>query len=135
MGTTKMYKVVFPVIVMMESLVICQEDEDSGNGLAAGNVEILSRAYNPESFSCEGQAYGYYADVDSGCEVFHICLPIEDNKGEIIETAKYSFFCGNQTIFDQESLTCNHPDDAFPCDQSPSLFGDVEFGVVIPSDY
>ena len=25
--------------------------------------------YNPESFSCEGQDYGYYADVESGCEV------------------------------------------------------------------
>ena len=25
--------------------------------------------YDPESFSCEGQDYGYYADVASGCEV------------------------------------------------------------------
>ena len=30
---------------------------------------ILLRPYNPDSFSCEGQDYGYYADVESACEV------------------------------------------------------------------
>ena len=30
---------------------------------------MLLRSYNPESFSCEGQDYGYFADVESGCEV------------------------------------------------------------------
>ena len=29
---------------------------------------ILCRPYNPDSFSCEGQDYGYYADVESACE-------------------------------------------------------------------
>ena len=29
----------------------------------------VARSYNPESFSCEGQDYGYFADVESGCEV------------------------------------------------------------------
>merc|ERR1711936_827838 len=81
-----------------------------------------------------GQGYGYYADVQSGCQVFHICLPIEDNEGAVIETAKWSFFCGNGTVFDQETLTCNYPDNAFPCEESPSLYGAVEFGK-IPDDY
>ena len=67
-------------------------------------------------------------------QVFHICLPIEDNEGQVIETAKWSFFCGNATVFDQETLTCNHPEDAFPCEESPSLYGAVEFGK-IDSDY
>merc|ERR1712014_464267 len=75
----------------------------------AGHEEILAYPY-VDSFSCEGQAYGYYADVDSGCQVFHICLPIEDNEGQVIETAKWSFFCGNATVFDQQTLTCNHPE-------------------------
>merc|ERR1711881_189178 len=52
-----------------------------GVGLPAGHEDILSNPYNPESFSCEGQDYGYYADVESGCEIFHICLPIQDNDG------------------------------------------------------
>ena len=68
-------------------------------------------------------------------QVFHICLPIQDNDGNIIETAKWSFFCGNATVFDQQTLTCNHPEDAFPCEESPSLFGAVEFGKIPDSDY
>ena len=107
--------------------------------------------YDPNAFSCEGQYYGYYADVASGCEVgeeqianrpklnpptqiFHICLPIQDNDGLVTSTAKYSFFCGNGTVFDQQALVCNHADDAFPCEESPSLFGSVPFGEVL-EDY
>ena len=67
-------------------------------------------------------------------QVFHICLPIEDNEGQVIETAKWSFFCGNATVFDQQTLTCNYPENAFPCEESPSLYGSVEFGK-IPDDY
>ena len=91
--------------------------------------DILSGPIS-ESFTCEGQAYGYYADVDNNCEIFHICLPIEDNEGQIIEYAQWSFACGNATVFDQQTLTCNHPEDAFPCEESPSLYGAVEFGKV-----
>lgn len=25
-----------------------------------------------DTFSCEGKAYGYYADVDNECQLFHI---------------------------------------------------------------
>ena len=38
-------------------------------------------------------------------------------------------------MFDQQTLTCNHPEDAFPCEESPSLFGAVEFGKIPDSDY
>jgi len=91
--------------------------------------------YDPAAFSCEGQDYGYYADVASGCEIFHICLPIQDNDGLVTSTAKYSFFCGNGTVFDQQALVCNHADDAFPCEESPSLFNSVPFGEVLDEDY
>ena len=46
-------------------LVLSQEGSGS---LPAGHEEILAYPY-VDSFSCEGQAYGYYADVDSGCQV------------------------------------------------------------------
>ena len=49
-------------------------------GLPGGSEDILTNPY-VDSFSCEGQAYGYYADVDNACEIFHICLPIQDNEG------------------------------------------------------
>lgn len=83
-----------------------------------------------EAFSCEGFDYGYYADIDNNCEIFHICLPIQDNDGVVIETAQWSFACGNGTVFDQQTLTCNFPTDAFPCEESASLYGAVEFGRV-----
>lgn len=91
---------------------------------------ILSTVPVVESFTCEGQAYGYYADVANNCEVFHICLPIEDDAGAVIEYAQWSFVCGNGTIFDQQTLTCNYPTDAFPCEEAASLYGAVEFGKI-----
>jgi hypothetical protein len=74
---------------------------------------------------------GYYADIQSDCELFHVCLPIPDNDGvTILEVKKYSFFCPNQTFFDQSSLTCNFKEytDIFPCGESESLFNTVPFG-------
>ena len=93
-------------------------------------AESLLKSQLKTSFSCEGKAYGYYADVDNNCQVFHICLPIEDDAGAVIETAHWSFICGNQTIFDQATLTCNHEADALSCAEAPSLYGAVEFGKI-----
>ncbi|XP_042882426.1 U-scoloptoxin(01)-Cw1a-like isoform X2 [Penaeus japonicus] len=96
-----------------------------------GYLEILGGEPN-QAFDCAGRAYGYYADVANACRVFHICLPIADELGEVVETAQYSFFCGNQTVFSQESLTCAHPQEAFPCDQAETLYDSVNalFGVI-----
>ncbi len=94
------------------------------------DAETLLKSPLQTSFKCEGQAYGYYADVDNNCQVFHICLPIEDEAGQVVETAHWSFICGNGTIFDQATLTCNHEADALPCQDAPTLFGAVEFGKV-----
>ena len=94
------------------------------------DAETLLKTPLKSSFSCEGKAYGYYADVDNNCQVFHICLPIEDDAGAVLETAHWSFICGNQTVFDQATLTCNHEADAFPCAEAPTLYGAVEFGKI-----
>ena len=45
--------------------VLLQEEVAS---LPAGSDAVLSSPY-VESFSCEGQAYGYFADVENNCEV------------------------------------------------------------------
>nr|XP_027211091.1 uncharacterized protein LOC113804414 [Penaeus vannamei] len=74
------------------------------------------------SFSCEGRGYGYFADMQSGCQLFHVCVPVADAEGQVQDTLHFPFFCGNQTIFNQETLTCTLPEDAFPCDQAPSLY-------------
>lgn len=62
--------------------------------------------------------------------MFHICLPLEDDFGSILETAHWSFICGNGTIFDQQTLTCNYEQDSIPCDQAPSLYNTVEYGKI-----
>ena len=51
--------------------------------LPADAETILSSVPISESFSCEGQPYGYYADTDNNCEIFHICLPVENDVGEV----------------------------------------------------
>lgn len=94
-----------------------------------GYLDILG-AEPLQNFDCTGRAYGYYADTDANCQVFHVCLPITDEAGEVAETAHYSFMCNNETIFDQESLTCNWKDNAFPCSEAQTLYdlSNAEFG-------
>jgi len=83
------------------------------------------------SFTCEGKDYNYYADPNNNCQIFHVCLPITGEDGiEVVEYQQWSFVCGNQTIFDQSTLTCNRPEDAFPCEEAPSLYNAIEFGKI-----
>uniref|UniRef100_T1J9Q2 Chitin-binding type-2 domain-containing protein n=1 Tax=Strigamia maritima TaxID=126957 RepID=T1J9Q2_STRMM len=79
------------------------------------------------SFSCEGQIYGYYADVANDCKIFHVCVPAPDGGKPQI----FSFFCGNQTVFDQEHLVCANVGSASPCDQAPTLYSvNQNFGII-----
>jgi len=113
--------------------LISSAPQSPANALAytfPADAETLLKSQLQSNFKCEGKDYGYYADVDNNCQVFHICLPIEDDAGAVIETAHWSFICGNQTIFDQATLTCNHEADAFPCAEAPTLYGAVEFGKI-----
>ncbi|CAL4127180.1 unnamed protein product [Meganyctiphanes norvegica] len=72
-------------------------------------------------FSCEGLQYGYYADVNNGCRVFHICYPYMDAYG-VVRTRMWSFICGLGSIFNQQALVCDHPQNSIPCDQSPTFY-------------
>merc|ERR1712212_831493 len=59
------------------------------------------------SFSCVGKAEGgYYADVETGCQVVHTCGGGSKvvNKYSFI---KYSVLCSNGTIYSQEMGTCH----------------------------
>nr|XP_027227444.1 uncharacterized protein LOC113819401 [Penaeus vannamei] len=99
--------------------------------LSDGFLDVLG-GEPQQVFSCDNRAYGYYADVANGCRIFHVCLPVTDELGGFVETAHFSFFCGNQTVFSQESLTCGHPEEAFPCDQAESLYdaSNADFGKI-----
>ena len=43
---------------------------------------------------------GYYADVSTDCQSFHVCHPVVYQDG-FEEIFKWTFECPNQTIFDQ----------------------------------
>ncbi|XP_018493900.1 uncharacterized protein LOC100899779 [Galendromus occidentalis] len=72
------------------------------------------------TFRCPAK-YGYYADVDNDCKLFHVCnpMPTVDNR---LQVQHYSFLCGNQTVFNQLTLTCAHEDESIPCENAPDFF-------------
>lgn len=53
----------------------------SGPGLKLpAGAELVLGDYVQTTFSCEDeehQRYGYYADVDNNCQVFHVCNPVQ----------------------------------------------------------
>ncbi|XP_063908062.1 uncharacterized protein LOC135126155 isoform X1 [Zophobas morio] len=48
-------------------------------------------------FTCAGRHYGYYADVASGCQAYHLC---EQNTAA-------SFLCTNGTLFNEQFQVCD----------------------------
>ncbi|XP_055382890.1 mucin-2 isoform X2 [Condylostylus longicornis] len=57
------------------------------------------RVYRKTSFSCQGRSTGYYADIETGCQVYHMC----DGLGR-----QFSYSCPNTTLFQQRMLICDH---------------------------
>lgn len=60
------------------------------------------RADITDSFSCANKTYGYYADVENDCQIFHVCLPVTYADGKE-NTFRWSFICPEETIFSQVS--------------------------------
>jgi len=96
------------------------DDNDNDNGEEM-NIKMLRMSVPGEpgvdypilatvpstSFSCVGKAEGgYYADVETGCQVVHTCGGGSKvvNKYSFI---KYSALCSNGTIYSQEIGTCH----------------------------
>ena len=69
------------------------------------NVDYPTYASIPDtSFTCAGRVMGgYYADVETQCQVFHIC----GGSSSIFGSIKYSFVCPNGTVFHQQYFTCD----------------------------
>ncbi|KAH8297703.1 hypothetical protein KR054_005973 [Drosophila jambulina] len=68
------------------------------------------RADITDNFSCSNKTYGYYADVENDCQIFHVCLPVTYADGRE-NTFRWSFICPEDTIFSQESFTCMRRED------------------------
>lgn len=73
------------------------------------------RADITDSFSCANKTYGYYADVENDCQIFHVCLPVTYADGKE-NTFRWSFICPEETIFSQVSGA------QFECELSLSSF-------------
>ncbi|XP_064100669.1 uncharacterized protein DDB_G0283357-like [Macrobrachium nipponense] len=94
--------------------------------LPSGATLLLGRISS--SFSCADRPYGYYADQENSCRVFHVCNPALFSDGKI-ETYQYSFMCGEGTVFDQDELTCKVEYDATPCQEAQNFyFRNEQFG-------
>lgn len=122
-------KSLVPVLFLILLASQSSTEQNNGGGYQfAADVESLLIGPLVKDFSCQGRNYGYYADVSNNCQIFHICWPVETpNQEEEKVVYQWSFVCGNQTIFDQATLTCNHFSAALPCEAAPSLYNDVEY--------
>lgn len=58
-----------------------------------------------DNFSCAGRSYGYYADVENDCQLFHVCLPVTYPDGQERQF-RWSFICPEETTFNQVRM-CN----------------------------
>merc|ERR1719452_60350 len=100
------------------------------NRLPSNYTTIRADNLIRDTFSCNGKIYGYYADVDNDCQIFHICLPYKTlpypalKKGETAPpdvTYQFSFICPKWTIFAQDTLTCAWATEAIPCARAAAL--------------
>lgn len=67
--------------------------------LGIGIQIIQAQGAIKTGFSCQGRPSGYYADVESGCQIYHMC----DGLGR-----QFSYSCPNTTLFQQRMLICDH---------------------------
>jgi len=94
-------------------------------GLSSGASRVVPNI--KITFSCVGRRYGYFADVDNNCQLFHICQPSTAANGAPV-IYHYTKFCPNQTHFDQQVLSCvslSHPT-LTPCGHSLQYFQQTE---------
>ncbi|XP_066970304.1 U-scoloptoxin(01)-Er1a-like [Macrobrachium rosenbergii] len=97
----------------MRSVYLASVILTAGLAVTLGQQQVLPflDAVPRTLFSCVDRPYGYYADVEANCQVFHICL----------NNAQWDFLCPNQTQFNQEYFVCDHPVNV-DCDLSESLY-------------
>ncbi|KAF6204081.1 hypothetical protein GE061_002421 [Apolygus lucorum] len=83
------------------------------------------------TFTCDARPYGYYADPENDCQIFHVCLPVMF-QGQRSETFMWSFICPQDTIFNQERFTCTRLEDSIPCQESAMFYSlNDNFGATV----
>ncbi|XP_071541801.1 U-scoloptoxin(01)-Cw1a-like [Panulirus ornatus] len=76
-------------------------------------VDYPSLDYLPKTnFRCEGRDLGYYADLETRCQVFHVCEA---------GNTQHDFLCPEGTIFNQKYIVCDWWYNV-DCPRSPEFF-------------
>jgi len=85
----------------------------------------LIRSNIVDTFRCTGRDYGYYADQDNDCQLFHVCLNFQQIWPANFTAPlvyQFSFICPKYTIFSQDSMTCAWSQEAIPCSEAHHLY-------------
>ncbi|XP_032683642.1 uncharacterized protein LOC116849991 isoform X2 [Odontomachus brunneus] len=85
-------------------------------GLLLPDNATLIRENIVDTFSCQDRIYGYYADMENECQVFHVCLP--QARGAI----RWSFICPSETVFNQATFVCTQTESSIPCEESEKYY-------------
>ncbi|XP_012230901.1 uncharacterized protein [Linepithema humile] len=85
-------------------------------GLLLPDNATLIRENIVDTFSCQDRIYGYYADMENGCQVFHVCMP--QTRGAI----RWSFICPGETVFNQATFVCTRTESSIPCEESEKYY-------------
>ncbi|XP_064111837.1 U-scoloptoxin(01)-Cw1a-like isoform X2 [Macrobrachium nipponense] len=86
-----------------------------------GNATAVLRTPLQTGFLCDQRVYGYYADQDNNCQVFHVCYPYVD-VDLLIKFRMFSFICGPGLVFDQSKLVCDYPEASIPCEAASQYY-------------
>nr|NP_001246598.1 uncharacterized protein Dmel_CG12009, isoform B [Drosophila melanogaster]AFH04269.1 uncharacterized protein Dmel_CG12009, isoform B [Drosophila melanogaster] len=104
-----------------------EDEEAPAEAASMGTLTLPSNATSirsdiTDNFSCVNKTYGYYADVENDCQIFHVCLPVTYADGRE-NTFRWSFICPEETIFSQESFTCMRREDmTIECEDSSRYY-------------
>ncbi|XP_043279247.1 uncharacterized protein [Venturia canescens] len=85
-------------------------------GLELPNNATSIRENIVDTFSCEGRIYGYYADIENECQIFHVCMP------QARGSSRWSFICPAETVFNQETFVCTRTENSIPCEESDQYY-------------
>ncbi|XP_059485213.1 uncharacterized protein LOC132202360 isoform X2 [Neocloeon triangulifer] len=86
-------------VLMTILFVIIQASEAQNDQQTTTPKKREDEAIPVTSFSCKGRVPGYYADLETGCQVYHMCAA----GGQ-----KFSYRCPYQTLFQQRMMVCDH---------------------------
>ncbi|XP_033160717.1 titin [Drosophila mauritiana] len=116
-----------PAEVEMPEQTETEDESAPAEAASMGTLTLPSNATSirsdiTDNFSCVNKTYGYYADVENDCQIFHVCLPVTYADGRE-NTFRWSFICPEETIFSQESFTCMRREDmTIECEDSSRYY-------------